>query len=63
MALFVSCQILLVTIGLSLSSRNFKVSADSPVLREALEKYHRELISDNKRISKLLLAKHGIDMK
>src|SRR6266567_320287 len=42
MGLFVSCQILLVTIGLSLSSRTFKVSADSPVLREALEKYHRE---------------------
>jgi len=32
------------------------VSADSPVLREALEKYHRELISDNTRISELLLG-------
>ena len=42
---------------------NFIVSADSPVLQEALKKYHRELISDNIRISELLLAEHGIDMK
>lgn len=39
------------------------VTADSPILREALEKYHRGLITDNKRISELLLADYGIDMK
>jgi hypothetical protein len=39
------------------------VSADSPILQEALEKYHHRLITDNKRISDLLLADHKIDMK
>ena len=39
------------------------VPANNPVLWEALEKYHRELISDNVQISELLLAEYGIDMK
>ena len=39
------------------------VPADNPVLQEALEKYHRGLITDNTRISKLLQADYGIDMK
>jgi hypothetical protein len=39
------------------------VTADSLLLQEALERYHRRLITDNRRISELLLADHGIDMK
>jgi hypothetical protein len=39
------------------------VTADSPILQEALEKYHRQLITDNNRISELLLADHNIEMK
>ena len=39
------------------------VSAHDPVLQEALRKYYRELITDNNRISELLLADYGIDMK
>ncbi|KAF8236371.1 hypothetical protein L208DRAFT_1457659 [Tricholoma matsutake] len=39
------------------------LSACNPVLQEALRKYHQELITDNNRISELLLADYGIDMK
>ncbi|KAF8967102.1 hypothetical protein BDZ97DRAFT_1903511 [Flammula alnicola] len=39
------------------------LTADSSILQEALEKYHRRLITDNKRISDLLLADHNIEMK
>ena len=39
------------------------VSADDPVLQEALKKYHQGLITDNNRISELLLVDHGIEMK
>ena len=38
------------------------VTADSPILQEALEKYHRRLITDNNRISELLLVDHNIEM-
>ena len=39
------------------------VTADNPILQEALEKYHHQLITDNNRISELLLADHNIEMK
>jgi hypothetical protein len=39
------------------------VPADSPILQDALKKYHRHLITDNKRISDLLLADYNIEMK
>jgi hypothetical protein len=39
------------------------VTADSPILQEALKKYHRQLITDNNRISEPLLADHNIEMK
>ncbi|KDR70412.1 hypothetical protein GALMADRAFT_230064 [Galerina marginata CBS 339.88] len=39
------------------------LTADDPTLQAALEKYHRGLITDNARISELLLADHGIEMK
>ena len=39
------------------------VTADSPILQEALEEYHRRLITNNNRISELLLADHNIEMK
>ncbi|KAK2459393.1 hypothetical protein APHAL10511_008591 [Amanita phalloides] len=39
------------------------VSADDPVLQEALKKYHHGLIMDNNIISELLLADYGIEMK
>lgn len=39
------------------------VSADDPVLQEALKEYHRRLITDNDKISELLLADYKIDMK
>ena len=39
------------------------VTASNPVLQEALKKYHRGLITDNNKISELLLADYGIDMK
>ncbi|KIM43482.1 hypothetical protein M413DRAFT_443403 [Hebeloma cylindrosporum] len=38
------------------------LTAESPVLQEALERYHRGLITDNQRISELLFADHGITM-
>jgi len=39
------------------------VSADDPVLQEVLKEYHRRLITDNNKISELLLADYKIDMK
>jgi hypothetical protein len=39
------------------------LTADNPLLREVLEKYHQRLITDNNRISELLLADHNIVMK
>jgi hypothetical protein len=39
------------------------VTADSQLLQDALNKYHRRLITDNRRISELLLAEYDIDMK
>jgi hypothetical protein len=39
------------------------VTADSPILQEALKKYHCQLITNNNRISKLLLADHNIKIK
>ena len=39
------------------------VSADDPVLQEALKTYHQRLITDNNKISELLLADYKIDMK
>ncbi|KAF8714408.1 hypothetical protein AX14_012714 [Amanita brunnescens Koide BX004] len=39
------------------------LSANDPVLQEALRKYHRGLITDNDRISELLFADYGITMK
>ena len=43
--------------------QNYIVTAESPLLQEALDKYHQGLITDNQRISELLLADHGIVMK
>ena len=39
------------------------VSANDPVLQEALRKYHRELVTDNNKISERLLADYRIEMK
>ncbi|KAF8811204.1 hypothetical protein BYT27DRAFT_7221594 [Phlegmacium glaucopus] len=39
------------------------LTVDSLLLRETLEKYHQGLITNNQRISELLLADHGINMK
>jgi hypothetical protein len=35
---------------------------DDPVLVEALQEYHRQLCTDNKKIAQRLLAEHGIEM-
>ena len=54
---------LLVTIISLVFLKKYIVTAESPLLQEALEKYHRGLITDDRRISELLLADHSIVMK